>query len=588
MRNSRTALLVSLLVAGWSTGGCASNPGIGEPDLGSDAAEPDAASDGATDAGMADGPVIDSGCREAELFCAGACAACPANAVVATSCAGSLCVATECASGFVLSSAGACVEIGEIAQQAYVKASNTAAADMFGWAISLSADGSTMAVGAPFESSSASGVGGDQANDDMPSSGAVYLFVRSGETWTQQAYIKASNPNNNDAFGTAVALSQDGSTLAVGAHGERSSATGIGGNQADNTAEAAGAVYVFVRAGTTWTQQAYVKAVNTGAGDTFGTVLALSNAGTTMAVGAPREDSNGSFADNSLEDSGAVYLFSRSGVTWTQAAYLKGPNHDAGDFFGLALALSGDGATIAIGAPVEASNATGVGGDSNNNDYALAGATYVFTRQPDSSWSFEAYIKASNTDANDAFGQAVALSIDGNMLAVGAGGEQSNGDGVGSDESSNTATQSGAAYVFTRTGTAWAQQAYVKAARSDAHDQFGQSLAFNSNGTVLAVGAAQESGGSTGVGGDETDNTEGMSGAVYLFARDGTIWSQQAYIKASNANQYDNFGQELSLSNDGRTLVVAAPSEASAATGVGGLELDNSFSRSGATYVFGY
>lgn len=588
MRNSRTALLVSLLVACWTTGGCASNPGIGDPDLGSDAAVPDAASDGATDAGMEDGPLIDSGCGEAELFCAGACAACPANAVVATSCAGSLCVATECASGFVLSSAGACVEIGEIAQQAYAKASNTAAADMFGWAISLSADGSTMAVGAPFESSSASGIGGDQANDDMPSSGAVYLFVRSGETWTQQAYIKASNPNNNDAFGTAVALSQDGSTLAVGAHGERSSATGIGGNQADNTAEAAGAVYVFVRAGTTWTQQAYVKAVNTGAGDTFGTALALSNAGTTMAVGAPREDSNGSFADNSLEDSGAVYLFSRSGVTWTQAAYLKAPNHDAGDFFGLALALSGDGATIAIGAPVEASNATGVGGDSTNNDYALAGATYVFSTQPDASWSFEAYIKASNTDANDAFGQAVALSVDGNMLAVGAGGEQSNGDGVGSDESSNTATQSGAVYVFTRTGTAWAQQAYVKAAHSDAHDQFGQSLAFNSNGTVLAVGAAQESGGSTGVGGDETDNTEGMSGAVYLFARDGTIWSQQAYIKASNANQYDNFGQELSLSNDGRTLVVAAPSEASAATGIGGLQLDNSFSRSGATYVFGY
>src|SRR5206468_2416155 len=158
------------------------------------------------------------------------------------------------------------------------------------------------------------GINGNQTdNPATMDAGAVYVFTRSGQTWSQQAYVKASNTDAGDSFGGSVALSADGDTLAVGVSLEDSVAMGIGGNQADNTATMdAGAVYVFARNGTTWTQQAYVKASNTGAGDAFGFIVALSSDGGTLAVGANGEASaatgiDGNQADNSATNAGAVY-----------------------------------------------------------------------------------------------------------------------------------------------------------------------------------------------------------------------------------------------------------------------------------------
>ena len=136
-------------------------------------------------------------------------------------------------------------------QVAYVKASNPGEEDHFGHAIALSGDGNTMAVGAPMESSAATGVNGKGENDPGDSSGAVYVYSRSGTRWAQQAYIKASNAGTDDQFGFAVTLSGDGNTLAVSAPYEDSAATGINGNQADNSMENSGAVYVFTRTGST-------------------------------------------------------------------------------------------------------------------------------------------------------------------------------------------------------------------------------------------------------------------------------------------------------------------------------------------------
>jgi hypothetical protein len=143
-----------------------------------------------------------------------------------------------------------------LSQQAYVKASNTGEGDSFGSRVALSGDGSTLAVGAPSEASAAIDIGDNQADNSALDAGAVYVFTRSGTTWNQQAYIKASNTGQGDGFGSSVALSADGSTLAVGAALEDSAATGIGGTQADDSAVNAGAVYVFARSGAWWSQQA--------------------------------------------------------------------------------------------------------------------------------------------------------------------------------------------------------------------------------------------------------------------------------------------------------------------------------------------
>ncbi len=145
-------------------------------------------------------------------------------------------------------------------QQAYLKASNTNASDGFGCNVAL--EGDTLAVGAPFEASNATGVNGDQADNSAPSAGAVYVFTRTAGVWTQQAYLKASNTEAGDEFGISVALAGD--TLVVGANGEDSNATGVNGNEANNNRAGSGAVYVFTRTGGVWTQQAYVKASNSG------------------------------------------------------------------------------------------------------------------------------------------------------------------------------------------------------------------------------------------------------------------------------------------------------------------------------------
>ena len=159
--------------------------------------------------------------------------------------------------------------------------------------------------------------------------------MRSGGTWRQQAYLKASNTGARDFFGVSVAIS--GGTVVVGAHGEGSSATGVNGNQSNNSAIGSGAAYVFTRTGTNWAQQAYLKASNTQASDLFGVSVAIS--GNTAVVGAYGEDSaavgvNGNQNDNSAPSSGAAYVFVRSGGTWAQQAYLKASNTGAGDFFG--------------------------------------------------------------------------------------------------------------------------------------------------------------------------------------------------------------------------------------------------------------
>ncbi len=465
--------------------------------------------------------------------------------------------------------------------QAYVKASNTGAADEFGFAVALSIDGNTLAVGAPGEASAATGIiGANQTDNAAASAGAVYVFTRSiAGTWTQQAYIKASNAEAGDQFGISVALSSDGSTLAVGAIGE---ASAVGGTPTDNTAPSAGAVYVFTRdGGGVWTQQAYVKASTIGAGDQFGFSVALSSDGNTLAVGAIGEASavGGTPTDNTAPSAGAVYVFTRSVTTWIQQAYVKASTIGAGDQFGFSVALSGDGITLAVGAIGEDSS----GVSETDNSATNAGAVYVYTRSG-ITWTQQAYVKASNTGTGDQFGFSVALSSNGNTLAVGAIGE----DSSGVSETDNSATNAGAVYVYTRIGTAWTQQAYVKASNTGAGDQFGFSVSLSGDGDTLAVGAIGESSAATGIGGNPADNTAANAGAVYVFNRSSitATWTQQAYVKASNTGASDQFGFSVALSSESNnTLAVGATGEDSSAPGIGGNQADNSAPGAGAVYV---
>ncbi|MFN0300247.1 MAG: beta strand repeat-containing protein [Burkholderiales bacterium] len=392
-------------------------------------------------------------------------------------------------------------------EQQIVRASNAGADDLFGKSVALSNDGSTLAVGAPSEDGSTASTAA--APDNLTANaGAAYVFTRNGAgAWTQQAYVKASNAGVDDAFGTSVALSTSGDTLAVGAPSEDGSAastTALPNDLAPN----AGAAYVFTRSGTAWTQQAYVKALNAGSDDAFGVSVALSSDGNTLAVGAIGEDT-------SAANAGAVYVFTRSGApaTWTQQALVKPTNAGIDDAFGTSVALSSDGATLAVGAISEDGSTTSTS-VTPNNDTANAGAVYVFTRSgTPATWTQQAYMKASNARVDDAFGTSVALSGNGNTLAVGAIGEDSSTFGIGG-ALTGTASNAGAVYVFTRTGTTWTEKSTVKASNTGSDDGFGLAVALSSDGNTLAVGAIGEDG--NGAGGP-TNNSAGAAGAVYLY-----------------------------------------------------------------------
>jgi ABC-type Fe3+-hydroxamate transport system substrate-binding protein len=461
--------------------------------------------------------------------------------------------------------------IDPIAQQAYLKASNNAppSDDQFG--ISVAVSGDTVVVGATLEDSSTTGV--NSTPDELaPDAGAAYVFVRSGTTWTQQAYLKASQVTANDRFGASVAVSGD--TVVVGAYQEDSNTTGVNSTP-DEIAADSGAAYVFVRSGTTWTQQAYLKASQVSAGDFFGASVAVS--GDTVVVGAGAEDSSTTGVNSTPDElafaSGAAYVFVRSGGAWTQQAYLKASQVTGIDFFGASVAVSGD--TVVVGASSEDSSTTGV--NSTPNELASsAGAAYVFVRSS-TTWTQQAYLKASQVTASDNFGISVAVS--GDTVVVGASLEDSSTTGVNSTPN-EIAADTGAAYVFLRSGTTWTQQAYLKASQVTASDNFGYSVAIAGN--TVVVGANQEDSSTTGVN-STPDELARDAGAAYVFVRSGTTWTQQAYLKASQVTASDGFGRSVAVSGD--TVVVGAYQEDSSTTGVNSTPNEIA-SASGAASVF--
>jgi len=320
----------------------------------------------------------------------------------------------------------------------------------FGAQLALSADGNTLAVSATGETSNARGVNGDQANTDSLAAGAVYIFTRTGGKWSQQAYVKASNtparnntwcnlsywatlPCDGQNFGASLALSADGNLLAVGATGDDSKSTGVNGDANDTSAAFAGAVHTYVRTGSTWAPQAYLKASNTDAGDGFGTSVSLSADGSTLAVGAIFERSSatgvgGNQSDNAQSPFGAVYVFSQDRGSWSQQAYVKAPvNTVVGgtepmSYFGGRTALSAHGDTLAVG--------------------SVRGMAFVYARAQNT-WQAQAHMFPAGPNVIR-FGEAVGVSADGNSVVTAA-------QDVGSEVSAFNL------YFFSRTGGTWSQ-----------------------------------------------------------------------------------------------------------------------------------
>ena len=481
-------------------------------------------------------------------------------------------------------------------------------------------------------------------------------------------YVKASNTEAGDFFGQSVAVSADGDTLAIGASSEASNATGLGGNQSDNSANGAGAVYVFTRDAGVWSQQAYVKASNTGAFDSFGVSVALSADGNTLAVvrtmkrATPRAST--ATRPTTPPSTPARSTCSRgAGGRGSATGLHQGIQHGVGDFFGLSsVALSGDGNTLAVGADWEASNATGIGGnqadtsaqqaprcglrvhaergdvvatglhqgiqhrrlrptsapawrcpgtatrwrsvpyreasnatgiDGNQADDSAddAGAAYVFKRSAGNIWLQQAYIKASNTGGDDNFGSSVALSGDGNTLAVGAYKEDSSALRASTATRPTTPSSTPARPTCSRGAVGDVVAAGVR--QGVQHRRLlliTSATAWRCPGTatrwrsVLPTGKQQRHGHRRQPGRRQLRRRLPLARPTCSRGAVGT-WSQQAYVKASIADVNDGFST-VALSGDGSLLAVGAKGEASAAAGIGANQSDNSASNAGAVYLF--
>jgi hypothetical protein len=383
-------------------------------------------------------------------------------------------------------------------QQAQVTAGDGAAGDNLGIAVSLSSDGNTALVGS--------------SGDDTPAgtdAGSAYVFGRSGGSWSLQAKLTAADGEASDDFGISVSLSGDGSTALVGAFFE------------DTPAANTGCAYVFVRSGSSWTQQAKLTVADGAVGDYFGCSDSLSGDGNTALVGAYNDDTPAG------ANAGSACVFVRSGSSWSQLPKLTASDGAANDSFGSSVSLSSDGATALVGA---------------SGDDAAAGlnvgSAYVFVWDG-STWSEQSKLTAADGAFNDYFGCSVSLNSDGSAALVGANGDDTL---AGAD--------AGSAYVFVRSDTTWSEQAKLTAADAAAADSFGFGVSLADSGDMALVGAMQD------------DTTAGSNaGSAYVFVRSGTTWNQQAKLTPNDGAASDNFGRSVSLSHDASTALVGAAND---------------------------
>jgi len=340
--------------------------------------------------------------------------------------------------------------------------------DTFGWSVSV--DGDTAVIGAPY-------------SYDGFNSGSAYMFTRSGGTWTQQAKLNATDGAGGKKFGYSVSV--DGDTAVIGANGDKYAGSD------------SGSAYVFTRSGGTWTQQAKLIATDGAEYDYFG--VSVSVDGDTAIIGT-------------LGNS--AYMFTRSGGTWTQQAKLNATDGAAGDRFGVSVSVDGD--TAVIGAYFD---------DDKGLD---SGSAYVFTRSG-TTWTQQAKLNATDGAAGDYFGRSV--SVDGDTAVIGAYHD----DDAGSI--------SGSAYVFTRSGGTWMHQAKLNATDGAEFDWFGYSVSVDGNTAVISA--------------NRDDDAGSNSGSAYVFTRSGITWTQQAKLNATDGAAGDYFGASVSV--DGDTVVIGAP-----------------------------
>jgi hypothetical protein len=366
----------------------------------------------------------------------------------------------------------------------------------FGFACSISGDGNYAVVGATF--------------DRGTYNGTAYFFSKSGSTWSQMV---RTWPGNDAGYGNATAMNSDGTYAVVSAWYDDANGTN------------SGAVFVYNRSGSTWSQQQKVISPDTdNLPDNFGFDVDINPSATYMIVGSPGDDTGGT-------DRGAAMIYTRSGSTWTLQQKIQSSDAQNSDLFGKSVSINSDGSYAIIGAPSEDGASTDVG------------AAYIFTRSG-STWTQQAKLTASDAQTSDYFsygndGGGVSINDDGTYVVIGA----TNEDGGAGDPLSNA----GAAYVFTRSGSTWTEQAKITASDAAANDWLGYRVIMNSDATLMAIMARSAA--------HPTYGTN--AGAIYVYTRSGSTWTEQEILRPRGPGTSGR-ARGLGMTSDGSSILVGS------------------------------
>ncbi len=383
-------------------------------------------------------------------------------------------------------------------EEAKLVSSDKSASDLFSKSVCISSDGTRVIIGAQAADP-----------DTITNSGAVYIFLRTGTSWTQEARLIADDKSAQDNFGASVSINENGSRVMVGA--PANDPLGVGN---------AGAAYVFTRINTTWSQEAKLTATDKATGDSFGESVCLTSDASRAVIGAHRATAD------TITQSGAAYVFLRSGTSWAQEVKISASDKASGDGFGNAVAISNDGTRIAVGAE-----------EADVNSFVNAGAAYIFFRTG-TTWTQEAKLTATVSITFHGIGASVSMTGDGTRVVLGA-------------VYSGSGTAVSASYVFLRNGTSWSQESKLQSNDIAAGDRFGYSVSISNNGTSIVIGSSVSAPGGTN-----------NAGAAYVFMRTTGNWAQRNKLIASDKAVSDFFGEAVSVNGDGTRAIVGTNDKA--------------------------
>lgn len=368
--------------------------------------------------------------------------------------------------------------------------------DLFGERVMLSRDGTTALVGAKRDE-----------NSRGKESGSVYVFSGTGGSWKQEKKLLPKGGDINDRFGSSIAISEDGTTILVGAPGDE-----------DPNGVSAGSAYVFSKADGAWIQKAKLVPNDGDQNDKFGSSVAMSADGSTALVGAAHDE------DPIGTGAGSAYVFAPRGDVWKQQTKLVPTQGDGDDAFGSSVVMSADGNTVLVGAP-KAENSREVHG----------GKVYLFVRKG-GSWTNPGILSTDGGGKRDRFGSSLAISEDGTTALVGA-----------ITDNNPNGTRGGSVYVFSLRKSSWIEETKFASEDGDKDDRFGASVALSNDGNTALVGAVT----------DEDPNGPG-AGSAYIFSRDGDFWNQEIKLAPDGGDKDDQFGKSVALSMDSSTALVGA------------------------------